>query len=287
MLSAKFFDDLFYNNAFYAKLGGVSTIEMNSLELEFLQLVNFTLFVTPDVYNKYHSELRNYAGVIDIPNALPCFWKNQVTDSTLFSFSQNQNSPKSVVVLVPSPMNSEREFEVSSRYPNGTSFHQSQSSNDECITNKPYIPSNSKSSPSSIAITASLSGSERISERGVQVLEFPAVSRDMVRQSFGTSFISGPFNFCPNRNQSISTSPFQPLADTCTIADFVSDRASGIIEESQYYRHMLQEERRMEMENFHHSSGGIDGSGTGGVLLIDFEDQQLVSTDKDGIIKQQ
>ena len=67
MLAAKFFDDYFYNNAFYAKLGGVASAEMNSLELEFLQLLNFSLFVSPEVYVKYHSELRNYVGVVNIP----------------------------------------------------------------------------------------------------------------------------------------------------------------------------------------------------------------------------
>ena len=67
MLAAKFFDDYFYNNAFYAKLGGVAAMEMNSLELEFLQLLNFTLFVSPEVYMKYHAELRNYVGVVNIP----------------------------------------------------------------------------------------------------------------------------------------------------------------------------------------------------------------------------
>ncbi len=57
MLAAKFFDDQYFNNAFYAKVGGVPRQEMNSLELEFLFLVNFTLHVTPDVYQKYYNEL--------------------------------------------------------------------------------------------------------------------------------------------------------------------------------------------------------------------------------------
>lgn len=60
LLSAKFIDDLFYNNAFYAKLGGITTLEMNLLELEFLQFVGFTLSVSPDVFDKYRNELRNY-----------------------------------------------------------------------------------------------------------------------------------------------------------------------------------------------------------------------------------
>ena len=69
MLAAKFFDDYFYNNAFYAKLGGVASIEMNSLELEFLQLLNSSLFVSPEVYFKYHAELRNYVGIEEYDRA--------------------------------------------------------------------------------------------------------------------------------------------------------------------------------------------------------------------------
>ena len=80
MLAAKFFDDYFYNNAFYAKLGGVAPMEMNSLELEFLQLLNFSLFVSPEVYLKYHAELRNYVGVVNIPVYLSSFPNSPTSD---------------------------------------------------------------------------------------------------------------------------------------------------------------------------------------------------------------
>lgn len=71
LVAAKFFDDEFYNNAFYAKLGGVPAWEMNSLELEFLHLVNFSLYVSADAFSKYHSELRNYLNVTEIPTSSP------------------------------------------------------------------------------------------------------------------------------------------------------------------------------------------------------------------------
>jgi hypothetical protein len=66
MLSAKFFDDLFYNNAFYAKLGGVTALEINALEVDLLSLLNFSLFVTSEQYAKYHGELQSYAGSTSI-----------------------------------------------------------------------------------------------------------------------------------------------------------------------------------------------------------------------------
>jgi hypothetical protein len=61
MLAAKFFDDQYFNNAYYAKVGGVPCAEMNSLEVEFLFMTNFTLFVTTDTYNQYCTELCNHS----------------------------------------------------------------------------------------------------------------------------------------------------------------------------------------------------------------------------------
>lgn len=61
LLAAKFFDDAYYNNAYYAKVGGVLVSEMNSLEVEFLFRINFSLHVSPDLYGKYHAELISHA----------------------------------------------------------------------------------------------------------------------------------------------------------------------------------------------------------------------------------
>ena len=57
MLAAKFFDDQFYNNEYFAKVGGISNIEMNLLEIEFLNLINFTLYVDPNIFFKYRQQL--------------------------------------------------------------------------------------------------------------------------------------------------------------------------------------------------------------------------------------
>ena len=49
MVAAKFFDDHYYNNAYYAKVGGVPCDELNRLEVDFLFRVDFTLHVKPEV----------------------------------------------------------------------------------------------------------------------------------------------------------------------------------------------------------------------------------------------
>ncbi|OQR95062.1 hypothetical protein ACHHYP_00473 [Achlya hypogyna] len=60
VLAAKFFDDQYFNNAYYAKVGGVPGSEMNELEVEFLLLTNFSLHVSSETYSRYYNELANH-----------------------------------------------------------------------------------------------------------------------------------------------------------------------------------------------------------------------------------
>ncbi|GMF45827.1 unnamed protein product [Phytophthora fragariaefolia] len=60
VLAAKFFDDHYFNNAYYAKVGGVPCPEMNELEVEYLLLINFSLHVTSETYARYYNELANH-----------------------------------------------------------------------------------------------------------------------------------------------------------------------------------------------------------------------------------
>ncbi|GAB4844271.1 Cyclin-U4-1 [Ancistrocladus abbreviatus] len=57
MVAAKFMDDMYYNNAYYAKIGGVSTAEMNFLEVDFLFGLGFHLNVTPNTFHTYYTYL--------------------------------------------------------------------------------------------------------------------------------------------------------------------------------------------------------------------------------------
>lgn len=45
--AAKLTDDNFYNNSYYAKIGGIATAELNRLELQLLKLLDFRLVVSP------------------------------------------------------------------------------------------------------------------------------------------------------------------------------------------------------------------------------------------------
>jgi len=57
MLGAKFFDDQYFNNTYFGKIGGVSCKEINQLEIEFLFMINFNLFVQTDIYKTYNVRL--------------------------------------------------------------------------------------------------------------------------------------------------------------------------------------------------------------------------------------
>ena len=72
LLAAKFVDDLFYNNAFYAKLGGITTNELNSLEIELLKLINFSLSVNRDSYDHYCYELQRFANTLNANKLILC-----------------------------------------------------------------------------------------------------------------------------------------------------------------------------------------------------------------------
>jgi len=73
LLAAKFFDDAYYNNAYYAKIGGVLVSEMNGLEVDFLFRINFSLHVTPAVFEKYRAELWSHSTNTSILPSEPQF----------------------------------------------------------------------------------------------------------------------------------------------------------------------------------------------------------------------
>ncbi|KAM7253808.1 hypothetical protein ACFE04_031490 [Oxalis oulophora] len=57
MLAAKFIDDAFFNNAYYARVGGVTTTELNRMEMKFLFSLDFRLQVSVETFRSYCFEL--------------------------------------------------------------------------------------------------------------------------------------------------------------------------------------------------------------------------------------
>jgi len=57
MLGAKFFDDVYFSNSYYAKVGGVRTQELNALEALFMRLIEWRLHVRPAEYEQYRNHV--------------------------------------------------------------------------------------------------------------------------------------------------------------------------------------------------------------------------------------
>lgn len=74
MIAAKFYDDFFYYNPFFATVGGIKPLEINALEIELLFLLEFNLFVSREEYGRYYETLTNLAiskGITNDPKLLP------------------------------------------------------------------------------------------------------------------------------------------------------------------------------------------------------------------------
>ena len=57
VLAIKFSDDEYFNNKFYAKMGGISCKDLNKLETNFFQALNYDLTVMPETFEKYSNFL--------------------------------------------------------------------------------------------------------------------------------------------------------------------------------------------------------------------------------------
>lgn len=80
-----------YNNAFYARVGGVSNAELNKLEIELLFLLDFGVCVSPRVFESYCQHLEKEMlcnGVVERPRATTI----SVDDVTEISVDDTQTS---------------------------------------------------------------------------------------------------------------------------------------------------------------------------------------------------
>lgn len=60
VLAAKYNDDEFYKNVYYAKVGGISLEEMNMLENQFSTVLDYNFFVKLEDFNTYLHKLTAY-----------------------------------------------------------------------------------------------------------------------------------------------------------------------------------------------------------------------------------
>jgi hypothetical protein len=60
VIALKYNEDDIYSNKYYASVGGISMKELYALEVEFLKLINYSLFISDDLYEKYKGYLKKY-----------------------------------------------------------------------------------------------------------------------------------------------------------------------------------------------------------------------------------
>lgn len=53
MIAVKYIDDFYYKNEYYAKIGGITKEEIDSLEIEMMSNFNFTVFITQNEFINY------------------------------------------------------------------------------------------------------------------------------------------------------------------------------------------------------------------------------------------
>ncbi|CAD6204518.1 unnamed protein product [Miscanthus lutarioriparius] len=71
LTAVKFVDDICYNNAYFARVGGISLVEMNYLEVDFLFGIAFDLNVTPAAFASYCAVLQSEMAYLDTPVEAP------------------------------------------------------------------------------------------------------------------------------------------------------------------------------------------------------------------------
>eukprot|EP00735_Rhodelphis_limneticus_P007735 TRINITY_DN2034_c0_g1::TRINITY_DN2034_c0_g1_i1::g.21844::m.21844 TRINITY_DN2034_c0_g1::TRINITY_DN2034_c0_g1_i1::g.21844 ORF type:complete len:324 (+),score=10.14,sp/Q9LY16/CCU42_ARATH/36.60/5e-29,Cyclin/PF08613.6/1.4e-28,Cyclin_N/PF00134.18/5.1e-11,Cyclin_N/PF00134.18/5.8e+03 TRINITY_DN2034_c0_g1_i1:142-1113(+) len=91
MVASKFLDDTCRANKHYAKVGSVTDHEMNKLEVEFLFQLNFSLYVTPDLFEQYQREMIQHCHQQD-PTSAPCACTSSFSNDLYLSHHQHHHS---------------------------------------------------------------------------------------------------------------------------------------------------------------------------------------------------
>lgn len=60
LIAIKYNEDVYYTNMHYANVGGISLEELNCLEYYTIQLLNFDLYISDEIYQKYVKYVQNY-----------------------------------------------------------------------------------------------------------------------------------------------------------------------------------------------------------------------------------
>ena len=60
LIAIKYNEDNFYDNKYYAEIAGVKLKELKLIEYQFVELVDFNMYVSDEIFNKYNIYLKTF-----------------------------------------------------------------------------------------------------------------------------------------------------------------------------------------------------------------------------------
>ena len=60
LIAVKYNEDNFYDNKYYAEIAGVKIKELKIIEFTFVELINFKMYVSNELFDKYYSYLNSF-----------------------------------------------------------------------------------------------------------------------------------------------------------------------------------------------------------------------------------
>lgn len=97
LLATKVMDDVLYDNAHFAKVGGLDVKELNMLELDMLKTLRFGLYIEPEEFEAFQAKLVDEAMSTRDPDfaMLPGRLRNLGYDYTCMSKPESKDAPSS------------------------------------------------------------------------------------------------------------------------------------------------------------------------------------------------
>jgi hypothetical protein len=85
--NSKYQDDTYYDNAYFARIGGITVKEMNSLEVDFLAVITFGLYVSSDAYKRFYEQIKT----VTLHNMCPC--NNVLSELPIITYGIQSPAP--------------------------------------------------------------------------------------------------------------------------------------------------------------------------------------------------
>ena len=94
LLAIKYIEDIYYCNEYYSRVAGISLEELNSLEGEMLDLLDFSLYVHPTLFKQYKNKIKQSVEE-PIRGASEPYLEENTKKAAEYVIRESMNSPSS------------------------------------------------------------------------------------------------------------------------------------------------------------------------------------------------